>query len=75
MENNEGNNNDIASEVHNKILKRFIANGIKHFSDFLRIEEKYILDKIELNRGIGKNSLIIENVFLLFVSVTANINI
>lgn len=41
LENNKDDNNDISSEIHNKILKSFIQeNGIKYFSDFLRIEKK-----------------------------------
>ncbi len=65
---------ELASKVQNKLLKSFIQeNGIKYFSDFLRLEEKYLLDKIELKKGIGKNDLLKENVFLMFVAVTTNI--
>ena len=46
---------------------------IKNFSDFLKIEEDYLLNKIELDKGIGKNTLLKENVFLLFLSVVTNI--
>ena len=31
-------------------------NGIKYFSDFLRLEEKYLSDKIEVEKGIEKNT-------------------
>ena len=65
---------ELASKVQNKLLRSFIQeNGIKYFSDFLRLEEKYLLDKIELKKGIGKNDLLKENVFLMFVAVTTNI--
>jgi hypothetical protein len=65
---------DLASKVNNKLLKVYIQdNGIKHFCDFLRLEENYLLDKIELKKGIGKNDLLKENVFLMFVAVNTNI--
>jgi MoxR-like ATPase len=65
---------DLVSKVDNKLLKNFIQdNGIKHFSDFLRIEEQFLLDKIELKKGIGKNDLLKENLFLMFVAVTTGI--
>ena len=68
---NEGDNYDILQEVHKKSLKRFIQeNGIKYFSNFLRLEEQYLLNKIELNKRTDKNDLLMENAFLLFVSVT-----
>ena len=66
-EKNKLSQEDIASKVENKYLQSFIRdNGIKHFSDFLRLEEKYLIDKIELKRGIGKNDLLKENLFLMF---------
>ena len=70
---NKGKEN-LASKVENKSLKLFMQEyGIKHFSDFLRLEENYLLDKIELKNGIGKNDLLKENVFLMFVAVTTKI--
>ena len=73
-EKNKLSQEDIASKVENKYLQSFIRdNGIKHFSDFLRLEEKYLIDKIELKRGIGKNDLLKENLFLMFVAVSTQI--
>jgi len=31
---------------------------------FLAFEEQFLLDKIELIKGIGKNDLLMENIFL-----------
>ena len=45
----------------------------KNFSDFLRIEQDYLIDQIELDKGIDKNTLLKENIFLLFLSVITNI--
>ena len=65
---------NLASKIHHKTLQNFIHEyNIKHFSDFLRLEENYLIDKIELKKGIGKNDLLKENVFLLFVSVITKI--
>lgn len=41
--------------------------------NFLRIEHNYLIDQIELDKGIGKNSVLKENIFLLFLSVIAGI--
>ena len=46
---------------------------MKHFSDILKIEEEFLLGKIELDRGIGKNNSLKENVFLLFIAVATKI--
>ena len=45
----------------------------KNFSDFLKIEQDYLIKQIKPDKGIGKNSLLKENTFLLFVSVLTNI--
>ena len=58
-------------EFSNEITKN--DEDISNFSDFLRIEEEFILDQIELDKGIGKNTLLKENVFLLFLAVKTNI--
>ena len=43
--------------------------NINQFSDFLKPEEDFILDKTELNKDIGKNNLLKEIIFLSFISV------
>ena len=68
---------ELIKEIKNKELTDEIATRpeeiIKNFSDFLRIEQEYLLNQIELEKGIGKNTLLKENVFLLFLSVITNI--
>jgi len=39
----------------------------------LKIEEEFLLKQIELDAGIGKNDLLKENLFLLFLSVVTKI--
>ena len=64
----------LAYSIQNKQLRQFFeVNKIKHFSDFLKMEEKYLLDKIELKKGIYKNDALKENVFLMFVAAITKI--
>ena len=65
--------NDIKNkEFYDEILGR-PKESITSFSDFLKIEQNYLINQVELDKGIGKNSLLKENLFLLFVSVITNI--
>ena len=57
---------------YDEISKRPIEEIYK-FSDFLKIELDFLIEQIELDKGIGKNTLLKENVFLLFLSVLTNI--
>ena len=63
---------DLIEEITNMEFKNDIKSrpteNIIQFSDFLKIEEEYLLNKIKLDEGIGKNNLLRENIFLLFVS-------
>ena len=43
------------------------------FSDFLKVEQNFLIKQIKPDKGIGKNTLLKENVFLLFVSIITNI--
>jgi energy-coupling factor transporter ATP-binding protein EcfA2 len=64
----------LTSKIQNYRLKSFMQeNGIKYFSDFLRLEEIYLLDKIEVEKGIEKNDLLKENVFSMFVALITKI--
>jgi len=60
-------NDDLKNEI------KVRDNITKHFSEFLKVEQNYLIDQIELDKGIGKNNLLKENVFLLFLSVVTNI--
>jgi len=46
---------------------------INQFSDLLRLEEEFLLNLMEIDKGIGKNNFLKENVFLLFLSVITKI--
>ena len=71
----EGGN--LMDQINNEDLKFELMGrpeeSINNFSDFLKIEEEYVLNQIELDEGIGKNALLKENVFLLFFAVNTNI--
>ena len=61
-------------EEYNKIIDKICLKyfGI-NFLDIPRREEKYILDNIEIPQGIAKNTALLNNIFVLFVCVTAKI--
>ena len=54
-------------------LKNEIENRDFQFSEILKEEEDFILENINLDKGIGKNKSLKENVFLLFVSMVTKI--
>ena len=58
---------------YEKLKKDLKEESLNQFSDLLKIEEDFLLDKIELDKGIGKNNLLKENVFLLFLAVITKI--
>ena len=61
-------------KIKYKKLKDDLRNkNILKFSDFLKREEDFLLDQIELDKGIGKNQLLKENLFLLFLAVVTKI--
>ena len=68
---------NLIEQIKNEDLKNEIMTRpeetINAFSDFIRIEQEFILNQIELDKGIGKNTLLKENVFLLFLSVVTSI--
>ena len=67
-------NYDIVNKIYYEPLKAYLKDkNIKNFSDFIKLEEEFILDRINLTDGIGKNNLLKENVFLLFVSIFTEI--
>ena len=65
---------NLTDKINNEQLKIDLrGKTIKQFSDFLKIEEDYILNKIDLDKGIAKNNLLKENIFLIFISVLTKI--
>ena len=48
---------------------------IIQFSDLLKLEENFLINLIELDKGIGKNNLLKKNVFLLFLSLITTITL
>ena len=71
----EGGN--LIEQIKNQDLREEIDKRpeeiVEKFSDFLRIEQDFLIDQIELGKGIGKNALLKEHLFLLFLSVITNI--
>jgi hypothetical protein len=83
INNDEQNNSEekgetLLEQMSNEELKKEIEHRSekigKNFSDFLKIEQDYLIEQIkDLDKGIGKNSLLKENLFLLFVSILTSI--
>ena len=83
INNGEQNNSEekgetLLEQMSNEELKKEIKHRSekigKNFSDFLKIEQDYLIEQIkDLDKGIGKNSLLKENLFLLFVSILTSI--
>ena len=67
-------NSSLNNNIKYKPLKDEIRGvTIKDFSDFLDLEETFLLEQIDLDQGIAKNQLLKENVFLLFLAVVTTI--
>ena len=65
---------DLYSKIkYGRLRDDFREHNFRYFSDSLRIEEEFLLDQIELDEGIGKNQLLKENLFLLFISIITKI--
>ena len=76
----EEKNGDIMCNIKNAELKmEILAWSYKskkilyYFSDFIKIEEEHILNLMEFDESIVNNTLLRENIFLLFISIISNI--
>ena len=58
----------------NETLKEFSFKG-KNFLDIPLNEEKYVVDNIELEKGIAKNRALLDNIFSLFVAINNKVPI
>ena len=74
-EKKDSNNNFILLDnIKNEKLKMEIRDkNINNFSDFLKLEEDFLLNQIKLSEGIGKNVFLKENLFLLFLAAITKI--
>ena len=64
-------------KIENKEFKDEIISNeegkLYQFIDFVKIEQYYLINEIEIDKGIAKNNSLKENIFLLFVSLLTNI--
>ena len=77
---NNSNSNKTDEVILNEDLKKDLKfnYGITDFSSFhfyqiLSLEQDFIINNISLNKGIGKNASLKENIFLLFIALATNI--
>ena len=54
-------------------MKKYKISEFDQFSKILAFEEKFLLSNIEIDKGIGENKLLSENLFLLFVCLVTKI--
>ena len=69
---NENKGNLIDQIKYEQLRNDLKEEALFQFSDILKIEEDFLLDKLELDKGIGRNNLLKENTFLLFLAVIIN---
>ena len=62
----------LLSDINNSISLKKISK-FEQFSQILVMEEDFILGEIELDKGIGINKSLKENIFLLFISLVTKI--
>ena len=64
----------LIEEINYQELKNdLIDKSVRYFSDIIKLEEEFLINNIEMNGNIFKNSSLKENVFLLFISIVTNI--
>ena len=71
--NNFSNSLEIKWEPLIKDYRDCKSQSKKNFSLFFEEECNYIIDNIQLDKGIAKNRILKENVFLQFIAITSNI--
>ena len=63
---------DFSDYIENE-KKIYGISEFDQFSQILTFEEKFLLSNIEIDKGIGTNKLLRENIFLLFVCLVTKI--
>ena len=69
----EDKGGELIEQIKDENFKKEILSRISSFSDFLKIEQEFLLSQIELEKDIGKNSLLKEMIFTVFLSSITNI--
>jgi len=73
-ENKDNQKGNLFSKIMYNDLKQDLSEvTFTKFSDLLKIEENFLLEQIDLDEGIGKNQLLKENIFMLFLAVVTKI--
>ena len=60
------------------VIKKYNNSNNKNYNDFLELPEKeetYIIENIELEKGIAKNRALKDNIFSLFVAINTKVPI
>ena len=74
INNNEYEEGSLIDNIKYEELKIDLRDQkIAQFSDFIKSEEEFIINLIEIEKGIGKSNILKENLFLLFISIITKI--
>ena len=71
--NNFSNSLGIKWEPLIKEYRNYNSENKKYFSIFFQNEYDFIISNITLDKGIAKNRILKENIFLQFITITSNI--
>ena len=63
----------IEEPLKSDLKKEMGSTAFQNFNEIIKLEEKFILSQVNLNKGIGSNKQLKENIFLMFVSLVTNI--
>ena len=63
----------IEEPLKSDLKKELGSTAFQNFNEIIKLEEKFILSQVNLNKGIGSNKQLTENIFLMFVSLVTNI--
>jgi hypothetical protein len=63
----------LKSSIIKEIISNKQLNKFKYFSQIIYLEETFLLNEIELDKGIGHNKSLRENILLLFISLVTKI--
>ena len=67
--------NELKEKLNHEYKKIFKDDNFEHYYNFPMFLSKFILNNIKIGKGIAKNSILLENIFALFVCVNNQIPI
>ena len=72
-EEDKESNSVIRGPLKEDLINNYKITKLKNFSEILLAEQDFLLNCIDMDKGIGKNKSLKENIFLLFTALVTNI--